>query len=188
MCSLVPLQLPLQPASKLTVAVSNTSFAHLIVLTLPVAVREFWTEAILWMALGILNLKAMKITAGFRHLYVTGMNLFTTTTMLIRQSFALYPNLIAAICIALVLSSAAPKTVLREAIEALLVLLVLLHERILNAFHKHVTDGMQSSLDVVIELPTRLADGLMSKSLHEGLHRGDVALPYGIHEVTCCSQ
>jgi hypothetical protein len=85
-----------------------------------------------------------------------------------------------------VLIVALAKALLDKAIEVLLIMFVRIVEGSLNALHEHVTDGMQCLLDVIIKLPGRLRNGLLSKVLDESFHLGDIAMAHGSQEILCC--
>jgi hypothetical protein len=174
----------LEKVPKRSLALSSTSYA-LRIATLPVAISEIRAKAVFCSANRVWDFKAVKLSTLLRHVFVSAVHNFTALSVLFAKIDALLSNLFAALDISIEARVASSKAFLREAIEVLLIVLVLVHERRLNALHKHVFDGLQSSLDVVIKFPPRFADRLISNLLHEGLHCGDIAVPHGIHEIHC---
>jgi hypothetical protein len=67
------------------------------------------------------------------------------------------------------------ETVLHKAVEVVLVSLMRFKKGTLDALHKHVSDGLEGSLDVIVKLPARLLDGLLNQTLDQCLHLRDIA-------------
>jgi hypothetical protein len=85
----------------------------------------------------------------------------------------------------LVVAIAFPKALLCEAIKIFLVMLVGILECVLDTLHEHVTDGMKRLLDVIIEFPSRLRDGLLSEVLNQSLHLGDISMTHSSQKILC---
>jgi hypothetical protein len=151
-----------------------------------VAISQIWAEAILRDARRVWDLKAVESGAGFCHLLVGPIDGDAALTMGMSQSVALVFHVVAVPSGLPVHTVALAKAFLDKAIEVLLIVLVCIIECRLDALHKHVTDGVESLLDVVIELPGGLRDGLLGKVLDERFHLGDIAMANSCQKILCC--
>jgi hypothetical protein len=67
---------------------------------------------------------------------------------------ALVEHAITSVCLTIIFSDACAKARFCGTTHVLLVLLVRINQRILDALHKHVADGLQCGLNVGIKFPT----------------------------------
>jgi hypothetical protein len=104
--------------------------------------------------------------------------------MLARQAIALFSGRFTVKRVVLISMRARSETIPSEAAHVLLVHLMLVFERSLNAPHKHISDLVKCCLDVIIELPARLLNGFLNQALHQSFHVCDIAMSNSSEELT----
>jgi hypothetical protein len=127
----------------------------------------------------------MKSIAFRCHAFVLSVHLVTASEMRVLKIVAFFHLGRADSLSGRVVGIAISKTLFCEAIQMLLVLLVLVLERNLNALDEHATDSTQCLLDVAIELPTGLLNGLLGQTLYQSFHVRHISIPHGGEQGIC---
>jgi hypothetical protein len=175
-------ELPCEPGSIGSFAISDFCTAITFV-----AIPNIWAQAIFcWAVWPFFFFWArpftMKSTTSLCHDLVFAVHVRAATNMIVLKTCAplLHGNALFVVLRPSAIASS--KAVTCEAVHVLLVCLVLVHERILNTPHKHITNGLQSIPDVFVELPCRLLDGFLDQILDQGLHVCHISMPCGSQE------
>jgi hypothetical protein len=125
--------------------------------------QTIWADARFSRTLDHWRVKAGKLATFVGHVNVETVHMLAAFLMRSSIIFAVLDFLLALTSALIKLGLAISKARIHLTIVALLVNNVLINDGILNARHEHVSDGGQSILNVLVELPPRLGDGFFGQ-------------------------